>query len=145
MKTNKLLLMAALHFLSMYILMYTMVAELNHIYININKAYMAGVMTAPMLIIEIILMGSMYKDKKNLSYIFGASIALVVALFVFIRQQTLVGNKEFLKSMIPHHSSAILMCNQASITEPEIASLCEDIVKTQKEEISIMEAMLEKY
>ena len=46
--------------------------------------------------------------------------------------------------MIPHHSGAILMCEQASITDPEIVKLCRDIVESQKKEIAQMEAILAK-
>jgi len=44
--------------------------------------------------------------------------------------------------MIPHHSGAILMCEQANISDPEIISLCEQIVESQVEEINQMEAIL---
>jgi len=47
------------------------------------------------------------------------------------------------RSMIPHHSGAILMCEEAPIHDPEIKVLCEGIVKSQAEEIALMEAMLE--
>ena len=60
----KLLLMAALSFVAMYILMYTMVDKLNDIYPSFNQLYMAGLMAAPMVLIEIVLMGTMYKRKK---------------------------------------------------------------------------------
>ena len=55
-----------------------------------------------------------------------------------------VGDKQFLKSMIPHHSGAILMCRQAQIKDPEITKLCGDIVKSQREEISKMRAILNR-
>jgi uncharacterized protein (DUF305 family) len=32
--------------------------------------------------------------------------------------------------MIPHHSGAILMCEQSNLTDPEIISLCDEIVQT---------------
>jgi hypothetical protein len=144
MKVSKLLLMAGLHFVAMYFLMYAMIDGLDHLYLNLNNSYMAALMTAPMLIIEIILMGEMYKNKKLLSYVFGGSIVVLVFAFLFIRQQTFIDNKRFLTSMIPHHSGAILMCEQSNITDPEIAELCDEIVETQEREIAIMEAQLEK-
>ncbi len=50
-----------------------------------------------------------------------------------------------MRSMIPHHSSAILMCQQASLTDAEILALCTDIVKAQEREIAQMKAILERY
>ena len=47
--------------------------------------------------------------------------------------------------MIPHHSGAILMCQEASITDPDIQSLCREIIDAQRREIAQMEALLEKY
>jgi hypothetical protein len=59
----RLAVMAALSFVSMYVLMYAMVDRLANVYPNLNQAYMAGLMTAPMVIIELSLMGSMYENK----------------------------------------------------------------------------------
>jgi len=56
-----------------------------------------------------------------------------------------VGNGQFLRSMIPHHSSAIFMCDRASITDPEITALCRQIVESQREEIAQMQQMLTRY
>lgn len=144
MSPKKLLLMAGLHFVIMYVLMYSMVATVDHIHLNINKAYMAAIMTAPMLILEIWLMGEMYADKRALKWITAISAVTLVAAFAFIRLQTFVGDKPFLRSMIPHHSSAILMCNQSDIDDQEILDLCDDIVQTQEEEIAIMERILDR-
>lgn len=59
MHDGRLLLMAGLSFLSMYVFMYAMVNALENVYPNFNQTYMAGLMTAPMVIIEIALMGAM--------------------------------------------------------------------------------------
>ncbi|MDQ2652724.1 MAG: hypothetical protein M3Z20_06720 [Chloroflexota bacterium] len=37
------------------------------------------------------------------------------------RTEAFVGNEQFLRAMIPHHSRAILVCNQAQITDPATA------------------------
>ena len=55
----RLMWMTALFFVSMYFLMYAMVDTLENVRHNLNQVYMAGLMTAPMLVIEIGLMGSM--------------------------------------------------------------------------------------
>lgn len=62
-----------------------------------------------------------------------------------MRTQAGVDDKEFLKSMIPHHSGAILMCEQSSLTDPELISLCKEIVKAQNAEIAQMQRILERY
>ena len=55
----------------------------------------------------------------------------------------MVGNQQFLHSMIPHHAAAILVCQQSSITDTRIQELCTEIVQTQKEEIRIMKELME--
>jgi uncharacterized protein (DUF305 family) len=142
MKYRVLLAMAALSFASMYVLMYAMVDRFANVYPNVNQFYMAGLMTAPMIVIELTLMRSMYKDKPRNLLILGISVAAGIAFFLGIRKQTAVGDAQFLKSMIPHHASALLMCEEASITDPEIRKLCEGIRKGQQAEIDQMEAIL---
>ncbi len=59
-----------------------------------------------------------------------------------MRTQVGIGNAEFLRAMIPHHSGAILMCEQATLTDPDIKALCGEIVASQRQEIAQMEALL---
>lgn len=140
----KLLYMALLSFASMYILMYAMVNQLNNVIPNINQFYMAGLMTMPMVLIEMIVMSAMYMDKnRNKLIIILSSIALVV-FFLLIRFQGAVSDKQFLKSMIPHHAAAILMCKETTIKDPEIKALCGNIVSSQQLEIDQMKILLNK-
>jgi hypothetical protein len=59
-----LVIMIALSFISMYVLMYAMVNRFANVYSNLNQFYMAGLMTAPIVVIELALMRSVY-DNKN--------------------------------------------------------------------------------
>lgn len=137
--------MLATHFLIMFAVMYTMVDKWEDIFINLNQFYMTMMMVLPMNIGMILLMKSMYPNKTLNWMISGASILAFASFFYFMRAQSFVGNEQFLKSMIPHHSGAILMCEQAQLTDPEIIKFCEVIVKTQNEEIATMKSMLNKY
>ena len=140
---RQLTLMMVLSFASMYILMYAMVDTFPNVLPNANQFYMAGLMTAPMLIIEIGLMESMYR-KKRLNTILLITGILALAGFMFmIRTQALVGDRQFLKSMIPHHAGAILMCQRASIEDPEIKELCRTIIISQQAEIDQMKKILQ--
>jgi uncharacterized protein (DUF305 family) len=128
----------------MYVLMYVMVDTFANVFLNINQFYMAGLMTAPMLLIEIVLMGSMYMNKKLNVTIVAASSILLIVFFVFIRQQAAVSDRQFLKSMIPHHASAILMCEKANLQDSEIKELCQSIISGQQGEIDQMKAKLKE-
>lgn len=136
--------MALLSFVAMYILMYAMVNTSDDVYNNINQVYMAGLMAAPMVVIELVVMRGMYHDARLNAMIIGASVVVAVLLFVFIRQQTAVADMQFLRSMIPHHSSAILMCREASIQDHEIRTLCGAITSSQQQEIDQMNAILRR-
>lgn len=137
-----LLIMAILSFIAMYILMYAMVDTFSNVFMNVNQFYMAGLMASPMVIIELIVMRSMYMNKKLNMLLIAVSAILLIGFFVLIRQQAGVGDEQFLKSMIPHHAGAILMCEEANITDPEIKKLCEQINSSQKAEIAQMKAKL---
>ena len=134
--------MLGLSFVAMYVLMYAMVDRLGNAVPNINQFYMAGLMTAPMAILEILLMGRMYPDKRKNITILLLGAAVLAACWFGIRAQAGVGDRQFLKSMIPHHAGAILMCEQASLTQPDVKALCDGIVKAQEEEIARMRALL---
>lgn len=144
MHYRKLAIMTVLSFISMYILMYSMVNSIDSVYNNFNQVYMAAIMTAPMVIIEILVMSSMYVNKRRNLLIIIVSVIALLLFFFFIRQQTAIGDTQFLRSMIPHHSGAILMCEQASIQDPEIQSLCASIIESQREEIDQMETILQR-
>jgi hypothetical protein len=141
---NQLLIMAGLSFISMFILMYAMVDVFSNVFVNINQFYMAGLMTAPMILIEMVVMGAMYMDKKLNTIIIAVSSVLLIAFFVLIRQQGAVSDKQFLKSMIPHHAGAILMCEEANLQDQEIKDLCQSIISGQQAEIDQMKAKLQE-
>lgn len=136
--------MGVLSFISMYILMYSMVNAFENVFNNVNQVYMAGLMAAPMIIIEILLMRSMYVNRQLNLVIIGFSAVALIAFYMSIRKQAFVSDKQFLKSMIPHHAGAILMCENANIQDPEIKKLCEEIITSQQREIAQMKAKLDE-
>lgn len=139
---GKLAAMAALSFVAMYALMYAMVDRLDNVYLGLDRAYMAGLMTAPMVVIELALMGSMYPSKKLNAALIAGSVVAGIALWAAIRTQAAIGDESFLRGMIPHHAGAVLMCTEAPISSPDIQALCRQIVKSQREEIAQMKSML---
>jgi hypothetical protein len=61
---SRFLIMVGLHFIAMYAFMYAMVNTSANVFNSFNQVYMAALMTASMVLIEIPLMMSMYKSKK---------------------------------------------------------------------------------
>ena len=141
---GRLLLMILLSFISMYVLIYAMVNSFANVYMNINQVYMAGLMAAPMGAIELALMGmgAMYRDKRMNRLVMAGGIVALAAFWILIRQQTIVSDRQFLRSMIPHHAGAILMCEEAPLQDADIKALCKEIVGSQRTEIDQMKAKL---
>jgi hypothetical protein len=134
----------AIDFVVMYLVMYTMIATLDDFYPNLNNVYMTLMMVTPMAIIMLISMRSMFPSPR-INIAIGAVAAVIFAVsFLGMRLQARVGDSEFLRSMIPHHSGAILMCREAELTDPEILTLCTGIVESQQREIVQMKAILER-
>jgi len=139
---GRLLVMTALSFVAMYVLMYAMVNAAGNALPNLNQFYMAGLMTAAMVVIELGLMRAMYENKRLNALIAAAGVLALIVFWVFIRRQTAISDRQFLRSMIPHHAGAILMCQRASIHDPEIRRLCQNIISSQQAEIDQMKGML---
>lgn len=139
---RQLALMLLASFVAMYGLMYAMTDRFDDVFMNWNQVYMAALMTAAMGLIEIVVMRGMYKDPKMNLIVAVGSIVLLLGAWLAIRQQAAISDTQFLRSMIPHHSGAILMCERASITDSEIKRLCSTIVQGQQSEIDQMVAKL---
>lgn len=129
----------------MYLVMFTMIDGINDFYNNLNMFYMAIMMVAPMAMLMLLMMAPMYPNKRLNLGLHLAFAILFVAAFAFMRMQTFIGDAQFLRSMIPHHSGAILMCRESSLADPEIAALCERIIDSQKREIAEMNRILARY
>ena len=141
---KKLAIVISINAVLMFFIMFVNLWSGSHFHVNVNRVYMALLMVAPMLLMMVVVMRSMYENRSaNIAIEVGCVVA-IVALVLAIRTQAGVGDRQFLRSMIPHHSSAILMCEEAAITDEQIRTLCGEIVKTQKEEIAEMERILER-
>lgn len=128
----------------MYLVMFVMIDRIDSFYNNLNMLYMTLMMVAPMVVLMILAMAHMFKSKAANIALLATSVAAFVGSFALIRTQTTIGDTAFLRSMIPHHSGAILMCQKANLTNLEIVELCGTIIKSQREEIDQMKAMLAK-
>jgi len=128
----------------MYVVMFAMIWSWGEFVQNINFFYMALMMWAPMGSLMLLTMGMMYRNKKLNMVLHLLFAAIFILSFVGIREQGLVGDSQFLRSMIPHHSGAILMCEKAAIDDGEIKRLCSGIIASQEAEIAQMKALLER-
>lgn len=136
--------MLAISFIIMYSVMYLNVYRIDHVYLSITRLYMTLLMVSPMALVMLLMMPGMYKDKKINRIITGSGIALFILSLVLLRTQTPIDDNQFMKAMIPHHSSAILFSKEAKITDPEVRELARQIIESQEEEIEQMKKILER-
>ncbi|MEV7528214.1 DUF305 domain-containing protein [Agrococcus sediminis] len=128
----------------MWVLSMSMVREPGHFILNLSNFYMALIMVAAMGILMLVGMWSMFRSTKaNVALLIGFA-ALLVGAFALGRSEAFVGDRAFLESMIPHHSRAILVCQEADLSDPEVVALCDSIVEAQREEIAQMQGILDR-
>jgi hypothetical protein len=128
----------------MFLLSMSQVRTFDHFHLNLSNLLMAGLMVSVMGLVMLIAMPSMFPNRRLNVGVFVVFVVLGALLFGAARTQPFVGDRQFLESMIPHHSRAILVCQEADLTDPEIVELCGEIVQTQQEEITQMEGILNR-
>ena len=128
----------------MYLVMFVMIDGLDSFFNNLNMLYMTLMMVAPMVVLMILAMKHMFASRTTNLTIIALSLIAFLGSFALIRTQTTIGDRAFLRSMIPHHSGAILMCREADLRDGKIKRLCGQIIESQRREIDEMKAMLNR-
>lgn len=144
MSYKKFMIMMLISFLIMYLVMFLNMDKSSHYHTSTTRIYMALLMVAPMAVVMMVMMGKMYPNKKLNTTIVISSIVLFGLILAALRTQTPIGDAQYMKAMIPHHSSAIMVSKHADLRDPEVKKLSEQIIKSQEEEIAQMETILER-
>lgn len=138
----KFALMMAISFVIMYGVMFLNVAAWDHVMLSYTRTYMSLLMIAPMAIVMMGFMWGMYENKKlNIAILLGSATIFVVVLCL-LRSQTPIRDVAWMKAMIPHHSSAIMVSENATFEDPEAKQLAKEIIEAQKREIAEMKKMI---
>ena len=77
--------------------------------------------------------------------VFFIGIILSISISILLlRQQLLVDDKQWLRRMIPHHSTALTTTHKIynRTNNPKIKKLAKEIIDTQEKEIQLMKSML---
>ena len=95
---------------------------------------MSSMMTGLMFI----LMAIYYKSMK----LFIVGVVMTIVTFIFLRNQIFVDEYQYTRSMIPHHSMAIMMSkkllDKSIPISDDIKLLAKNIIDSQENEIEIM-------
>ena len=139
---GKFAIMMATSFIIMYAIMFLNADVFDHVMLSHTRTYMTILMIAPMAFTMLLFMWGMYKDRNTNFTILGLSVIVFIATLVGLRQQTFIGDVQWMKAMIPHHSSAIMVSQKAHLKDPEAIKLAEDIIEAQEREIAQMKKMI---
>ncbi|THH39669.1 DUF305 domain-containing protein [Neolewinella litorea] len=135
-------LMMASSFVVMYAIMFLNVDVFDHVYLSPTRTYMTFLMIAPMVVIMMGFMWGMYKNKLVNYLILGVAVVTFILCYAGLRQQSYVSDVQWMKAMIPHHSSAIMVSEKAHLTDPQAIKLAEEIIEAQEREIAEMKRMI---
>ena len=144
MHYGKFSLMMLISFVVMYAVMFLNVEEANHIYLSTTRTYMALLMVAAMAIVMMLMMGKMYPNKKLNAGIMVTAVVIFALVLAGLRTQTPIADVQYMKAMIPHHSSAILVSKNANLSDPDVIKLSQGIIVSQEKEIAEMKIILSR-
>lgn len=127
----------------MFFLMYQLIYSMDHALFSINRLVASLVMGCVMAVVMLGFMWSMYQGKTIKITVLAVAAVLAVALLFTNRSQSLISDVSFMKSMIPHHSIAINNARKASISDPRVRELADQIIESQVREIAEMKLLIE--
>jgi hypothetical protein len=127
----------------MFFLMYQLVYSFDHFFFSTNRAIAALVMGAVMTAVMLGFMWSMYEGRTAKIVVLAGSLVLGAGLLAVNRGQVVIDDTRFLKAMIPHHSIAINNARKATITDPRVRELADEIIESQVREIEQMKLLIE--
>jgi hypothetical protein len=94
----------ALSFAITYAAIWADVYRFDHVYLNLTQVYMALVMVTPMAVLMLVIMGRMFRNQRANAVIVGACVLVFVSAVALLRAQTFVGDGQYIRRMIPHHT-----------------------------------------
>lgn len=127
----------------MFFLMYQLVYSFDHAMFSWNRMIASLVMGSVMTAVMLGFMWPMYKGTGLKIGVLAAAVVLGVALLAVNRSQAVIEDVTFMKSMIPHHSIAINNARKASISDPRVRELADEIISSQVREIAEMKLLIE--
>ena len=135
--------MIATSIVTMFVLKYSALWELDHAFFSQTRMWMALMMGMAMIVIMLGFMWGMFRTfMTKVLVMIGAVIGFAVFLFL-ARSQATVDDQAYMKAMIPHHSIAVLTSRRAQISDPRVRELADAIIEAQVKEIAQMELLLE--
>lgn len=134
--------MMTVSFMVMYAVMFLNADVFDHVMLSYTRTYMTILMVAPMAISMLLFMWEMYQNKLVNYLILSFSVIVFCTTLLMLRKQTFISDIQWMKAMIPHHSSAIMVSQKAQLKDPEAIRLSKEIIEAQKREIAEMKKII---
>lgn len=127
----------------MFVLMYQLVYSVDHALFSLNRLVASLVMGCVMIVVMLGFMWPMYEGRSKKIALVVIALVLGIGLLFVNRSQALVGDVAFMSAMIPHHSIAINNARKATISDPRVRRLADEIIEAQVREIAEMKLLIE--
>ena len=127
----------------MFVLMYQLVYVVSHATFSANRLIASLAMGCVMAVVMLSFMWSMYQGKGLKIAVVIVAGLLAVVLLAVNRRQSVINDTRFMESMIPHHSIAINNARKATISDPRVRRLANQIIESQVREIAEMKLLLQ--
>jgi uncharacterized protein (DUF305 family) len=135
--------MIAASVIVMFAIKYLSTYEWSHVWYSEMRTYMSLMMGGAMAVIMLSFMLGMYRNRRiNIAIFVGAAGLFAVSLWL-VRSQATVEDESYMKSMIPHHSIAILTSERSDLSDYRVCQLAEEIIVAQRREIEEMEWLID--
>lgn len=134
--------MIAVSTVVMFFLMYQLVYSWGHAVFSLTRLVSSLIMGCVMTAIMLGFMWRMYRPETAKIVVLTVAIIGGAALLAANRSQILIGDADFMKAMIPHHSIAINNARKADIRDPRVRYLADRITRDQVKEITEMRMLL---
>ena len=127
----------------MFFLMYANSFDMDDVFWSETRFWMMFVMGAMMMVVMLLFMWGMYKDRTKNFIILGVGAVVFALALWLLRSQTTVDDTEYMAAMIPHHSIAIMTSERASLKDPRVRELAQAIIVAQRREIAEMKYLIQ--
>ena len=126
----------------MFFLMYANTFTVDDIFWSETRFWMMFVMGGMMMIVMLLFMWGMYKDRTKNFIILGVGAVVFALALWLVRSQTTGRGRTRIYGMIPHHSIAIMTSERASLKDPRVRELAQAIIVAQRREIAEMKYLI---
>lgn len=139
---GRFLLMLLLSAIGMYAVSYLNSYSIDHVFFSWTRVFMVMMSVSVMALIMWALMRRMYTDRRWNSAIIVGAFVLFAAGLGLVRTQATIGDVDWMRAMIPHHSIAVLTSSEANLKDPRVRELARSIVDSQTREIDQMKGLI---